>query len=100
MRGFETAVRNVALGPSTPAVDAVLSVGRVNTSVTVTATEGKATATRLPVPHVDVPAQVSTIPQELMRQQGVNRFSARTPRSSLGPKPRRRCAGAGRACSR
>jgi iron complex outermembrane receptor protein len=72
MRGFETAVRNVALGPNTPAVDVVLAVGRVNTSVTVTATEGKATATRLPVPDVDVPAQVSTIPQELMRQQGIN----------------------------
>ena len=65
-------VRNVALGPDTPPVDVVLAVGRVTTAVTVTATAGKATATRLPVPDVDVPAQVSTIPQELIRQQGVN----------------------------
>src|SRR5688572_2672545 len=72
MRGFEPAVRNVALGPDTPAVDVLLAVGRVTTSVTVNATEGKATATRLPVPDVDVPAQVSTIPQELIRQQGIN----------------------------
>jgi iron complex outermembrane receptor protein len=72
MRGFETVVRNVALGPDTPPVDVVLAVGRVTTAVTVTAASGKATATRLPVPDVDVPAQVSTIPQELMRQQGVN----------------------------
>src|SRR5687767_5044184 len=72
MRGFEPAVRNVALGPDTPAVDVLLAVGRVNTSVTVTATAGKATATRLPVPDVDVPAQVSTIPQELILQQGLN----------------------------
>ena len=72
LRGFEPAVRDVALGPDTPAVDIVLAVGRVNTSVSVTATAGKATATRLPVADVDVPAQVSTIPQELILQQGVN----------------------------
>src|SRR5688572_10782252 len=47
MRGFEPATRNVALGPDTSAVDVVLAVGRVNTSVSVTATAGKATATRL-----------------------------------------------------
>jgi TonB-dependent siderophore receptor len=72
LRGFETAVRNVALGPATPPVDVVLAVGRVTTAVTVEATAGKATGTRLPVADVDVPAQVSTIPQELIRQQGIN----------------------------
>jgi iron complex outermembrane receptor protein len=72
MRGFETAVRNVALGPATAPVDVVLSVGRVSTTLTVTASAGKATATRLPVANDDVPAQVSSIPQELMRQQGAN----------------------------
>jgi len=72
LRGFEPATRNVALGPDTGAVDVVLAVGRVNTSVSVSATAGKATATRLPVPDTDVPAQVSTIPQELILQQGLN----------------------------
>lgn len=72
MRGFETAVRNVTLGPATAPVDVVLSVGRVSTTLTVTASAGKATATRLPVANDDVPAQVSSIPQELMRQQGTN----------------------------
>jgi len=72
MRGFETAVRNVALGAETPPVDVVLAVGRVTTTLTVTAAAGRATATRLPVPNVDVPAQVSTIPQELLQQQSVN----------------------------
>jgi hypothetical protein len=37
MRGFETAVRNVTLGPATPPVDVLLSVGRVSTTLTVTA---------------------------------------------------------------
>jgi iron complex outermembrane receptor protein len=72
LRGYETVTRNVVLGPDTPAVDVVLAVGRVTTSVSVTATAGKATATRLPVPDTDVPAQVSTIPQELILQQGLN----------------------------
>ncbi len=72
MRGFETAVRQVTLRADMPPVDVVLALGRVTTAVTVEATAGKATATRLPVPDVDVPAQVSTIPQELIRQQGIN----------------------------
>ncbi|HVH27191.1 MAG TPA: TonB-dependent receptor [Vicinamibacterales bacterium] len=72
MRGFETAVRNVNLGPDTRPVDVVLTVGRVSTTLTVTASAGKATASRLPVANTDVPAQVSSIPQELMRQQSVN----------------------------
>jgi iron complex outermembrane receptor protein len=81
MRGFETVVRNISLGPNTPPVDVELAVGRVTTAVTVEATAGKATATRLPVPDADVPAQVSTIPSELIRQQGVNRTgeALRTP---------------------
>ncbi len=72
MRDFEPDVRNLTLGPDTPPVDALLGVGRVATSLTVTAAAGKATATRLPVPNDDVPAQVSSIPQELLRQQAVN----------------------------
>jgi len=72
MRGFETAVRRVTLGPDTPPMDVVLAVGRVTTTLTVTATAGKAAASRLPVPDDDMPAQVSSIPQELLRQQSVN----------------------------
>ena len=48
MRGFETVVRNITLTSDTPAVDVVLAVGRVSTTLTVTASGGKATATRLP----------------------------------------------------
>jgi iron complex outermembrane receptor protein len=72
MRGFETVVRNVTVGTDTPTVDVVLAVGRVSTTLTVTASGGRATATRLPVADDDVPAQVSSIPQELIRQQGLN----------------------------
>jgi outer membrane receptor for monomeric catechols len=72
MQGFDRVVRNVAIGPDTPAVDVLLSVGRVSTTLTVTDVAGKATATRLPVADDEVPVQVSSIPQELMRQQGTN----------------------------
>ena len=71
-RGFETAVRNVTLGADTAPVDVLLSMGRVSTTLTVTASAGKSTATRLPVADDDVPAMVSSIPQELLRQQGTN----------------------------
>ena len=70
--GFEPIVRNVALGPNTGLVDVVFSVGRVSTTLTVTAVGGRATATRLAVPNTDVPAQVSSVPQELLQQQGIN----------------------------
>jgi iron complex outermembrane recepter protein len=72
MRGFETISRTVTLTTGTPAIDVVMSVGRVSTTLTVTASGGKATATRLPVANDEVPAQVSSIPQELIRQQGFN----------------------------
>ena len=72
MRGYEPVVRNVTVGPDMPAVDVLLAVGRVSTTLTVTASAGKATATRLPVSNSEVPAQVSSIPQELLQQQGVN----------------------------
>ena len=70
--GFETVVRNVTLGADTGPVDVVLAVGLVSTTLTVTALGGRATATRLPVADDDVPAQVSSIPQELLQQQGIN----------------------------
>jgi outer membrane receptor protein involved in Fe transport len=72
MRGFETVVRNVLVDANTPPVDVVLSVGRVLTRLNITAAAGRATASRLPVPNDDIPAQVSSVPQELMRQQGTN----------------------------
>lgn len=72
MRGFEPVVRNIALPAQATPVDIVLAVGRVTTTLTVTAAAGRATASRLPVADDDLPAQVSSVPQELMRQQSVN----------------------------
>jgi iron complex outermembrane receptor protein len=71
-QGFESIVRNVTLSASTGPIDVVLAVGRVSTTLTVTALAGMATATHLPVPDDDVPAQVSSIPQELLQRQAIN----------------------------
>lgn len=72
MRGFQTVVRDVTLGTESASVDVVLEVGRISTTLTVTAVAGRATASRLAVSNDDLPAQVSAVPQELMRQQSVN----------------------------
>ena len=73
MRGFETVVRNVALGPDTPAVDVVLAVGRVTT-----VGDGHRDR-RQGDGHAACPSPTSTcrrrsarFPQELIRQQGIN----------------------------
>ena len=71
-RGFQTAVRDVTLGSQNASVDVTLDVGRVSTALTVTAVAGRATASRLAVSNDDLPTQVSSVPQELMRQQSVN----------------------------
>ena len=59
-------------GPDTPPVDVVLAVGRVSTSVTVTAAAGKATATRLPVPQRRRPGAGELDSAGTDRQQGSN----------------------------
>ncbi|MBM3778369.1 MAG: hypothetical protein FJW23_09050 [Acidimicrobiia bacterium] len=72
MRGYETVVRNVTLPSGGSGVDVMLAVGRVSTTLTVTAAAGRSTASRLPVADDELPSQVSSIPQELLRQQSVN----------------------------
>jgi iron complex outermembrane recepter protein len=70
--GFDTVTRNLALGPDTEAVDVILTVGAVSTSLTVTDVAGKGTASRLDIPDKDLPVQVSSVPKELLQEQGVN----------------------------
>jgi iron complex outermembrane recepter protein len=70
--GFDTVTRNLTLGPNTGPVDIVFAVGAISTSVTVTDVAGKATASRLEIPDRDLPVQVSSIPSQLLQQQGVN----------------------------
>ena len=70
--GYDVMTRTLTLGPNVGPVDVVFAVGAVSTSVTVTDVAGKATASRLEIPDRDLPVQVSSIPQQLLQQQGVN----------------------------
>jgi len=70
--GFDTTTRNLTVGPDTGPLDVTLSVGGVSTSVTVTDAAGKATGSRLDISSLDLPVQISVIPQQLLQQQGVN----------------------------
>src|SRR6185295_2023527 len=70
--GFDTVTRTLTLSPTTGPVDVIFEVGAISTSITVTDVSGKATASRLEIPDRDLPVQVSSIPAQLLQQQGVN----------------------------
>ncbi len=70
--GFQSATRDLSLTVDSRVVDVVLSVAGISTTLEVTDVAGKATASRLEIPDNDIPAQVSTIPQDILEQQGVN----------------------------
>jgi iron complex outermembrane receptor protein len=71
--GFDTVTRTLTLTPNwTDPVDVTFRVGAVSTSITVTDVGGKGTGSRLDIPDRDLPVMVNSIPQELLRQQGVN----------------------------
>ena len=80
------AARNVSLGPDTAPVDVLLPMGRISTSLTITASARKATASRLPVADDDLP--------DGMRMSG-NRYSTQTsanlPSITKGTSVMRRC---------
>lgn len=69
--GFETVTRSGNLAADTE-VNVQMPVAGLITSINVTDVAGKATATRLDVPDRDVPAQVSSIPAQLLQHQAVN----------------------------
>ncbi len=64
-RGF-----SLAADPRT--VNVELSVAGISTTLEVTDVAGKSTASRMEIPDYDIPAQVSTIPQEILEEQGSN----------------------------
>ncbi|MEO5924847.1 MAG: TonB-dependent receptor [Bryobacteraceae bacterium] len=69
--GYEAQTRSGSLA-SNLEISATLPVAGTVTSIDVTDVAGKATASRLDIPDRDLPVQVSTIPQQLLQQQGVN----------------------------
>lgn len=78
-QGFETTSRTLLLTAESGTMDVILGVSGVSTSIivrevagTLVDIAGKTTASRMVVPDRDLPVQVSSIPRQLLQEQGVN----------------------------
>src|SRR5262245_32116708 len=58
--GFEAANRTVTLSTQAARIDVTLAVGAVSTTIEVTEIAGRATSSRMPIPDIELPVQVST----------------------------------------
>src|SRR5262249_17067181 len=70
--GFEAATRTLSLSTDPRTVDVTLTLGGVSTTLQVIGVPGKATSSRMEIPDIDLPVQVSTIPREVLEEQGAN----------------------------
>lgn len=70
--GFETTRRTAVLTDQPSVLDVLLEVSNMATSVLVSETADKATASRMPIPDREIPVQVSSVPQQVLEEQGVN----------------------------
>jgi iron complex outermembrane receptor protein len=70
--GFETTTRILSLTTESRTADVTLSLGGVSTSLQVIDVAGKATSSRMEIPDLELPVQVSSIPQVVLQQQGTN----------------------------
>jgi len=70
--GFETVSRKVTLSTQPVTVDVALAVGQISTTVEVTDVAGRATASRMPIPDIQLPVQVSSVSQLVLQAQGAN----------------------------
>jgi iron complex outermembrane recepter protein len=71
-QGFETTTRELSLTTESRTVDVTLSLSGASTTLQVIDIAGKATSSRMEIPDIDLPVQVSTIPNQLLEQQGDN----------------------------
>jgi iron complex outermembrane receptor protein len=72
-KGFATLTQAAQLSSNdVRPVDVTLRVAGTSTTVDVSDVAGKATASRMDIPNIDLPVQVSTISQQVLEQQGVN----------------------------
>ncbi len=70
--GFETATRSLALSTEPRVVDLTLSLSGVSSTLQVEDVADRATSSRMDIPDMELPVQVSTISNQVLQQQGVN----------------------------
>lgn len=70
--GFAELQQVVQLKASVDSADFVLQLAEVSTTVTVEDVAGKTTATRMDVPNLEIPIQVSSVSSQVLEQRGTN----------------------------
>jgi outer membrane receptor protein involved in Fe transport len=70
--GFEGVTRTILITTNSATVDLALRPGAMFTRVEVTDVAGKATASRMDIPDRELPVQVSSISDDVIREQGAN----------------------------
>ncbi len=70
--GFTELQQVIQVKASVDNLDFTLSLAEVSTSVTIEDVAGKTTATRMDVPNLEVPIQVSSVSAQLLEQRGTN----------------------------
>jgi iron complex outermembrane recepter protein len=70
--GYRKIVESVVLTGDATTVDVIMAPVGIATSIEVTGTPDSGTASLMPVPNEDIPSQVSTVRQEIIREQGLN----------------------------
>lgn len=70
--GFAELQQVIQVRSSINSLDFILSLAEVSTTVTVEDVAGKTTATRMDVPNLEVPIQVTSVSSQLLEQRGTN----------------------------
>lgn len=71
-QGFAAVTRTVSLAGSSATVDVASRPGALSSRIEVTDVAGKATASRMDVPDRELPVQVISVPEEVLREEGSN----------------------------
>ena len=70
--GFQPQSLEVRLTTQSKTLDVQLDVGGVATQIEVTGTMEKSTASRMPLPDIEIPVQVTSVPLPVLQEQGAN----------------------------
>ncbi|WP_213804693.1 TonB-dependent receptor [Granulicella sp. dw_53] len=71
-KGFASVKRSIDIALASEQLDIRMSPQGMSTEISVFTSESKATASRMDVPDNEIPAQVSTISSQTLREQGIN----------------------------
>ena len=71
-QGFAPATRALTLTGESRTVDVALQISGVATSIDVNDVAGRATASGMDIPNIEIPTYVATVTEATLREQGIN----------------------------